>query len=129
MPSPVTDPRTVLVVEDNPVLAESMAFALSAYGWTVVGPVGTGAAALEELAAGRFAVATLDVDLGEEMSFPVAKKLQEGGVPFVFLTGYVSQRDFPERFKNEMCLQKPVMPDALIGSLESLLANRAGNEG
>ncbi len=129
MPSPVIDPRTVLVVEDNPVLAESMAFALSAYGWTVVGPVATGKAAVEELAERRFAVAILDVDLGEEMSFPVAEKLRERGVPFVFLTGFVSHRDFPERFQNETCLQKPVMPDSLIEALESLQADGAVNEG
>lgn len=129
MPSPPPEPRSVLVVEDNPVLAESMAFALSAYGWTVVGPAGTGAAALDELNAARFAVAILDVDLGNEMSFPVAEKLRDQGLPFVFLTGFVSERDFPERFKDEICLQKPVMPDVLIKSLESLLANQAANGG
>ena len=32
------DDRSVLVVEDNPVLAEAMTFALTTFGWKVVGP-------------------------------------------------------------------------------------------
>jgi len=128
MPTPAIDPRSVLVVEDNPVLAESMAFALAAYGWTVIGPVASGAAALEELAGGRFAMAILDVDLGKEMSFPIAEKLRSMAIPFIFLTGFVSHRDFPDGFQDEICLQKPVMPDALIQGLESLLTNGAVSE-
>lgn len=118
----------MLLVEDNLDLAESMAFALAAFGWQAVGPVCTSIEALRSVAGEPFEVAILDVDLGEEMSFPVAEALRSRGIPFVFLTGQLSAEEMPAGFQNELRLTKPVLPESLIEALETLTAGGAVRE-
>ena len=115
------DDRSVLVVEDNPVLAEAITFALTTFGWTVVGPFGTNAEALEEAHSGRFATAVLDLDLGPESSIPVARVLRQMGIPFLFMTGHEVAREMPDEFLGEPCLTKPVTPERLVKELESCI--------
>lgn len=121
----MTESRSVLIVEDNPVLAESMAFALSTFGWTVIGPAATNAEAEAFIAKGALSIAVLDVDLGVETSIPSAEALRSLGLPFIFLTGLTSNVDVPEAFRNETWLMKPVLPEALIEALESAVMTSA----
>ncbi|MEM9381909.1 MAG: response regulator [Planctomycetota bacterium] len=114
--------RSVLVLEDNAVLAESIAFALTTFGWTVVGPFGSNAEALPVATEDRFATAVLDLDLGSETSIPVASVLLERDVPFVFLTGHDASREIPDDFADVTCLSKPVTPEALVKVLEATAA-------
>lgn len=118
MTTPDEPDRRVLLVEDNQELAESMSFALAAYGWRTVGQVSTSADALRSLDHDAFDVAILDLELDEEMSFPVADALRNREIPFVFLTGQVAADEIPERFANETLLSKPVSPESLIEALE-----------
>ncbi|MEC7232992.1 MAG: response regulator [Planctomycetota bacterium] len=111
--------RSVLLVEDNTELAESMSFALAAYGWQTVGPASTRADALKSLDQDSFEVAILDIDLEGEMSFPVADALRSRAIPFVFLTGEVAAEEIPDRFAAEMLLNKPIQPESLIEALEN----------
>lgn len=117
--------RRVLLVEDNPDLAESMTFALAAFGWSVTATVATSLEALESVSVSSFEIAVLDVDLGDELSYPVADELKRRGVPFIFLTGFVARDEMPERFSEEVCLTKPVVPESLIEALEALLSGDA----
>jgi len=52
-------------------------------------------------------LAILDVNLGEETSLPVAERLADLGVPFLFATGYGEQLDLPDRFAAVPIAQKP----------------------
>ena len=52
-------------------------------------------------------VALLDVNLGTETSFPVAERLRELGIPFLFATGYGESAIFPEAFRDATVLRKP----------------------
>ncbi|MEL6904847.1 MAG: response regulator [Planctomycetota bacterium] len=113
--------RSVLIIEDNPALAESMSFALSTFGWTVEGPATSADAARAALKKERFSIAILDVDLGNEYSWPIARQLREAGIPFAFVTGLADDEDVPEEFQNEVRLLKPVMPEALVEVLDGLL--------
>ena len=115
------DDRSVLVVEDNPVLAEAMTFALTTFGWRVVGPYRTAADAIAEAEQGRFATAILDLDLGSESSIPVAEVLRQKEIPFLFLTGHEVAREMPDEFHGETCLSKPVTPERLVRELESCI--------
>lgn len=112
--------KSVLLVEDNPVLAEAIEFALTTFGWTVVGPCASNGAAAEALASTTFSTAILDLDLGEELSIPTAEALRASGIPFVFMTGHDAQAMLPEAFRSERCLVKPVDPEALVDALEAL---------
>jgi DNA-binding NtrC family response regulator len=67
--------------------------------------------ALKIVAAEELDGALLDIDLGGEMSFPVASQLASRGVPFGFVTGYADSRTIPEKFRRVPCLAKPFTPD------------------
>lgn len=114
-------PHTVLVVEDNPALAESMSFALSTFGWSVAGPVHSLDEALSAVEERTFDVAVLDVDLGNETSIPAAEALRKAGIPFVFLTGYEDDAGIPTEFRDAACFTKPMVPEALAATLKRLV--------
>ncbi|MDG1051278.1 MAG: response regulator [Planctomycetota bacterium] len=119
---PATPPHSVLVVEDNPVLAEAIKFALGTFGWTVVGPFATNDAAMAAVSAETFGTALLDLDLGGTLSTPTAQLLRERGVPFLFMTGHDASTAIPEGFHDQNCLVKPVEPEQLIEALEALIS-------
>lgn len=115
------DDRSVLVVEDNPVLAEAITFALTTFGWRVVGPFASLEDALDAARKGSFAIAVLDLELGSDSSVPIAEVLRQNGIPFLFLTGHEVAREIPAEFAHETCLTKPVTPEKLVKELESCL--------
>lgn len=111
------DGLKVLVVEDNYVLAESMRWALSGLGCEVVGPVPTSEKALELMGTAKIDAAILDIDLQGQSSTPIARRLGELGLPFLFLTGYESVALLPEDLHEVRCLTKPVDPNVLARAL------------
>src|SRR5512139_23392 len=103
----------VLVVEDEPLLAETLSGLLRDAGCEPVGPAATVAAALGLIGQAGIDVALLDIRLGQEMSFPVAYALRERGIPFVFLTSY-QQRQLPDDLGDAVVVEKPFSPTALV---------------
>jgi CheY-like chemotaxis protein len=89
IPAPILAGRSILLVEDDFIIALDQATLLKEAGARVVGPAPTLAAALA-LVAGAEPLdgAILDLNLRGVMSFPVADALRARSVPFVFLTGY-----------------------------------------
>ena len=111
--TPVRAPERMLVLEDNMIIAldlEDMLMRLGVKQVTVVSSVGQ---ALEALAEDLPPFAILDVNLGSETSFPVARALQEAGVPFAFGTGFGDSAAFPDRFKEAPVLQKPYSAESV----------------
>lgn len=100
--------RRVLIVEDEYLVASYLEDAFREQGASVLGPVGTMDDALVLLESGEpVDVAVLDVNLGGEPVFPLADRLIDRDVPFVFTSGYDASA-FPERYRSmPMCL-KPV---------------------
>jgi CheY-like chemotaxis protein len=81
--------RSILVVEDEYLLADDLRRDLEAAGAHVLGPVASVPEALAILSgAERVDAAVLDVNLAGETVFPLAETLRRRGVPFVFATGY-----------------------------------------
>ena len=80
----------LLVVEDEALVAMQLEDMLDELGCVVVDVAGTVSRGVA--LAGDRAVALdgaiLDVNLGGEKVYPVAERLAERGVPFVFCTGY-----------------------------------------
>lgn len=98
---------SVLLVEDSLIIAmdaEDMIRTLGAQRVTVAGTVEQALAAIE---AEQPTLALLDVNLGDETSLPVAERLAELGVPFLFATGYGEQLDLPQWFGSVPIAQKP----------------------
>lgn len=110
--------RTVLVVEDDFIVAYDMQMLLEEQGARVLGPAASLAEAKALLAAERPTVAVLDVNLGGEYVFPLAEELLALEVPFVFATAYADDdRLFPPATRSAPRLPKPVLPNVLIAQL------------
>ncbi len=87
-------------------------------GCVVVGPA-LGLRTALELASGEtLDGAVLDINLGDERSFPVAAVLRARGVPFLFATGY-GDKGLERPFEDALVLAKPYS----IASLERSLLN------
>ena len=107
--------KTILVIEDEFLVALSAENALVLRGAAVAGPVATEEQALEALAANAPHAALLDLNLNGVRSNRVAEALRAAGVPFVVATGYGVQAGF-----SEPVLSKPYTEEQLIAALESL---------
>lgn len=108
----------LLMVEDEMCLALVLADLLEDAGYDVV-PVGRLQDA-ERLAHDGFDVAILDINLGGELVYPVAHRLRERGVPFVFASAYGVAR-VPEEFRDAPVLQKPYAAEAITRAVAGLL--------
>ena len=111
----------VMVVEDEYLLADDLAFSLSSIGATVLGPVAT----VQEATAlidgdAAFDVAILDVNLRGDMVFPVADALIERGIPFAFATGY-DRWTLPARFVERPWIDKPSTGEQIAATLGALV--------
>ena len=105
--------QTVLVVEDQLIIALDLEMLLRQHGASQVHVVGTADEALALIATAVPDVAVLDVNLGNSTSFPVAKELLRLRVPFIFATGYGKEADFPAEFQDIPLVGKPYSPKAI----------------
>lgn len=112
---------TVLVVEDEWLIAAMTIGILEDEGYSIIGPASSVAQGLDLIGTQRIDAALLDVNLGSEPSFPLADALIEHGTPVTLLTGYQG-KDLPERFRAVPTLSKPVMPDVLLKAVAGMLA-------
>jgi light-regulated signal transduction histidine kinase (bacteriophytochrome) len=98
--------KTVLLVEDNMIIAMDGEDALRDLGAEVVTAATVGRA-LEAIAITPIDMAVLDFNLGQETSILVADKLAEKGVPFLFATGYGDGLVLPDRHADIVLVKKP----------------------
>ena len=116
----VTPARCIMVVEDEMFVAMLVEDILSNAGYRVIKAARVDKAL--EMAAGDAPIdaALLDINLNGVEVFPVALKLREMGVPFVFASGY-GREGLPADFSDAPVLQKPYLPDALRDAVAALL--------
>ena len=84
--------RRILVVEDEMLVLMSIEDMLADLGCESVTAAATVDQAVALIDAQVFDAAMLDMNLNGTKSFPVADKLAELGVPFIFATGYSAPR-------------------------------------
>jgi CheY-like chemotaxis protein len=113
--------RSVLVVEDEYLIAADLYVSLMDAGAMVVGPVSTIGDALNELQSrDDIDAAVVDLDLHGEDGAAVADALASKGIPFVFATAYSAVR-LPERHAHVTMCGKPMdlraVADVLAGKL------------
>lgn len=114
--------RSVLLVEDEMMIAWDMEQTLTAAGMRVVGPASSVATALRLLKTERPDAAILDLNLRGELVTPVARKLREMGVPFVLSTAYNHLRGDGEEFRGIENLGKPLASVRCVEVLGEMLA-------
>jgi hypothetical protein len=112
---PVIDGCTVLLVED--ILRR-----LGALDVTTAASVAQGLKAIDDAMP---SLAILDVNLGDHMSFAVADRLNELGIPFLFATGYGEQAQLPGEHEDRMVLQKPYTLENMARALPALVREDA----
>lgn len=111
--STVLVPSSVLLVEDNVLIAMDTEETLKTLGVGLVIVASTVSQALAAIERQPPAFALLDVNLGGETSFAVAERLAESKIPFAFVSGYGEQIDFPAAFADAPKICKPHGADAL----------------
>lgn len=120
MYNPLCD-RRILVVEDEMLVAALLQDMLAELGCVVIGPAATVDEALARIETDALDAAVLDVNLGGQMSYPVADALLARHVPFVLSTGYPSSR-LQEGYRSFPALQKPYHVSELRDALADVLA-------
>jgi CheY-like chemotaxis protein len=98
--------KRILIVEDEPFVALSLADALSELGFDVAGCVSDVPAAIAFIGREHIDGALLDVHLGARRVDPVADLLAARACPFIFTTG-LGRADVPAAHSDRAFLQKP----------------------
>jgi CheY-like chemotaxis protein len=109
--------RHILIVEDEYFIASDVSRSMSAHGAKIVGPVGTVKEALDLLDDGRTVDgAVLDINLRGEHVYPVADRLAQSQVPFLFLTGY-DAHVIPPKYSKVIRCEKPLTMHKIVAAL------------
>lgn len=110
--------KTILLVEDEYLVATMVMDALEDLGATIIGPVPSMQLAMDLLDnhQTRIDAATVDINLQGVNAYALADRLAAEGVPFVILTGYECL-SLPERFHAAPCLSKPFAPEDVVDRL------------
>lgn len=116
--------KRVLIVEDNPALAYDIDDTLREYGAEVVGPALDLATGMQLARENDLDAAILDIDLGSEFVWPLARELKGHRVPFVFVSAECGD-ELPEDFRNVVCLDKPTPALKILETVGDALARSA----
>ena len=120
--------RRILVVEDDPLLAEEPCELMRSQGVQILGPVFSLAHASQWLAEiidletqdGWPDMAILDVRLGKEMVFPFADALSLLGVPFLFASA-LTQWKLSNGYESVPYCKKPLEGQVVLRTLPGLI--------
>jgi CheY-like chemotaxis protein len=123
--SRVVQDRIVLLVEDSLIIALDAEDILRRLGAMHVATAGTVEHALEVIETEQPSLALLDINLGDQTSFPIADRLLDAGIPFLFATGYGEQAQLPHRHADRMVVQKPYTLENVARALPLLIRQGA----
>lgn len=112
---------SVLVVEDQLLIAMDVENVLAEHGAGFIDTAATSAEALRVLSRKVPSIAILDVNLGMGTSIPIADRLTKLDIPFVFATGYGDAAIIPEAMAHVPVVRKPYDAPALIAAVLSEL--------
>ena len=111
----------VLLVEDSLIIALDAEDVVQRLGADAVSTAATLDAALDIIEETRPTVAMLDINLGDRNSFPIADRLLELGVPFLFATGYGEQAQTPLNHRDRIIVQKPYTLENVARAMAELV--------
>ena len=112
----------VLFVEDEAIVSMLIEDMLLDLGGEVIGPVSKlgEAQALAQVADVQAAV--LDINVGGELTYPVADILRSRGIPVIFATGYGAMA-LPERYRGTPTVHKPFDRQHFAETMQAALAS------
>jgi DNA-binding NarL/FixJ family response regulator len=106
------DGMSILIVEDEVLVAMQLTRIIQDLGARVLGPVSTVNAGIELLHSSLVHGAVLDLNLGKESSASLAEQLIASGIPLVITTGY-SDDVLPDALAKVPRLSKPYAENAV----------------
>lgn len=107
----MTTECSILIVDDDFLIATELSQHLTKEGFDVVGPCSHVEDARRNMERKIPDCVFLDINLGEgQNSFAFAEHLETQGIPFAFVTGYSSLPEGEKRFSDAKLLLKPVQP-------------------
>jgi CheY-like chemotaxis protein len=104
----------VLIAEDNVLAALELEQILIECGCQPIGPAATLEQALRLARETPLDGAVLDINLRDQMVFPVAEELVRRGIPLIFATGYEDSYAFPPQLADRPRLRKPYAASELV---------------
>lgn len=114
--------RTILIVEDEPLIAMMLEDFLDSLGHTVVASCDSVEDALAQVERGGFDVAIIDVQLRDGKSvWPVADALAAQNIPFIVATGGHVEPP-PAAHADAPVLSKPYTIDSVEPAIEKAIA-------
>ena len=114
---------TVIIVEDNMLVADSVRMLLETLECSVAGMSGTVERGIELVESNEFDIALLDIDLRGRSVLPVVRAVQVKGKPFLFISGYGDETILPEELRSAKRLNKPLDADGLVAAIQEVLAD------
>jgi CheY-like chemotaxis protein len=115
---------TILVVEDEAMVAMDLADCITDAGYLVLGPFDSLTEALRIGAGAEFDAALLDANLRGEKVDELAAALSKRDIPFAFVTGY-GRETLSAPFRHVPLVAKPYTHDHLKEVLRTLLSAKS----
>jgi ActR/RegA family two-component response regulator len=115
--------RSVLVIEDQSIVACDLERFLGGAGYRVVGPVCSVAAALGKIADSDIQGAIVDVKLDSDAIGQVAEALKAARIPHIFVNGW-AVGTIPERCRERPLLNNPYDYHSLLDALNGAMGDK-----
>jgi DNA-binding NtrC family response regulator len=115
----------VLAVEDEFLLLLELETVLLEAGARKVRSCRTIEQALAAADSEDFDVGVLDIRLGDDTVAPVARKLMQRGIPFVFYTGQIADNSELAGWTQIPVVAKPAAPAAIVQAVAESIRQRA----
>ncbi|MEO6389287.1 MAG: response regulator [Croceibacterium sp.] len=113
------DQPTVLVVEDEFIIALDLSETVKDLGYAVEGPFSDKKNAFLAIEGVMPDAAILDVYTDDGEVYPLADVLAKAGVPLIFHSGHASPSEVKARYPDAWACAKPCPPDKLIDVLQA----------
>jgi CheY-like chemotaxis protein len=111
--------RSILIVEDESLIAMMLEDFIDSLGHSVVGTEDTVEGALVQAKAGEFDLAILDVHLHGQPCWPIADALADRDIPFILATGGHTEEP-PERHAAAPVLSKPFTLNGIEQAIDAV---------
>ena len=111
----------VMVVEDDLLIARELSLQLEDQGAEVIGPVVSAAGALRLIDAKAIDAAILDAKVHGGTITPVAERLIERSIPFVFHTGTGPPPELQARYPTLTVFMKPSRSERVVSGLAQIM--------
>ncbi len=109
----------ILIVDDEPMISMLLEDWVEELGHEVVGPARDVASALALIGPASPDAAIVDVSLRGETGYPIAERLAEHKIPYVFATGHAGG-SLPPPYDNAPMLGKPFDYAAVEAAIASM---------